>query len=768
MVPTKIEKSPYLVFVMLRKTMTAAFNIHNLPVEIIELIAFYTTKQDLLQVLRVSKAWYHYFHAFLYQSITIDTVKRQHTLLKHFQTCQTSRYHVRQLELKHIQLTADDVSALTVAFPHIDSLVIHWSIWDSLLNQMYHSPYEKQHERSSIAVSADANSLFNHIHPSQGLAPILRHFFQFYGSKNLKHLTLDTSPHCVPNYTDNNSMSNLATITTTHVNTSSVDVWFILQLCPRLKTLNLRNLNYEHLICMGYLEVIHQYCPLLTSLSIKCARCDASPHLLPQYNDSRNEEDIAVNNYSRIDIQPSILESFTLSSKAGCAKWASWLPYFAVKYPHLQHLMFKHRGLGKDGGGGHSRIYTNTVVPEQVFELFVKGCRQLKSIHWNKIIVQPNQLDSLFESYSKRRKDMMQQCSNSRKVEYDQPQLQKVEAYGCLQTMQTKNLLYLELLTSLTIGQPPAHYTTTQVIASIGQQCQRLTKLTIQECFCDQELAYPVDIILTHCKQLRILSIKDTHLITATSTPSPLLLEHPLKKLYLKRSSFTSSVFPTIANLCLRLSHVELLGCVQTDRRDQIRIALPYQNLTTLKVQGLRTRQYYSGCRIRFFHIVDHSIPTEQQHHWHYMTRYDVRNHPVGHKLCFQKYRHMEYAQQFDPLYTTIEQHDTDDKTLTSIQRRKSSCIIQELIESLAIKNDHTATATEQQEQQIQADGISDKRLKAWDIQQLVKKTAQYAATMKLEDWEPESIYYSGFAHLEYASVKDLYINQKKLILDKQ
>ncbi|KAI8977128.1 hypothetical protein BDF20DRAFT_988147 [Mycotypha africana] len=81
---------------------------------------------------------------------------------------QTSRYHVRQLELKHIQLTADDVSALTFAFPHIDSLVIHWSIWDLLLKQMDHSPYEKQYERSSIAVFADADLLFDHIHPSQG------------------------------------------------------------------------------------------------------------------------------------------------------------------------------------------------------------------------------------------------------------------------------------------------------------------------------------------------------------------------------------------------------------------------------------------------------------------------------------------------------------------------------------------------------------------------------------------------------------------------
>jgi hypothetical protein len=568
-------------------------------------------------------------------------------------------HFVRSMTLQKIQLSEHQVYSLVKLFPDIDTLTIDWNIWGPLPFHAYFDP--------EVPISF--------IHPPQGLPPSLHHLFQHYGSHNLKHLSIDCLNH------------------------DTTDIWSILALCPRLKSLKLKNLNHEHIITLGYLETIHQLCPQLISLIIKCTLADPNPALLPQFNEPRN---------TAIVLAPIPLRTFFLSSKSGSAKWPYWLPYFSIKYPHLQHLRFKHCGLGKDGG-------QTQPVPNRIYTLFTHGCRRLKSIRWNKIIVQHDQQKRLFSL-----------CSQHHLGEQKQPfsQLKSIEAYenflipGSLvySPIVQQDSLMSSLLTSLTLGQPPTNVSTVQVLKAIGQ-CRHLVHLKIQECFADPDIAYSMDDILTYCKHLKSLYIKDVHVNRTTTTitiSTTVRQPHPLKRLIFKRSSFTEGVFETISDRCTHLDHVELLGCFQSDRRDQVRIFLPKQHLSTLKIQGLRTRIYYAGCRIRFFAVGDV---------WYYMSQYDIRVHPVGQKVSFQKFRNMEYAHRFDRL------NDWDIQKLNSL--------------------------------------VTTKTLKAWDIE-AAKRNLQFPRTLSIDEsfWDPENIYYSGIVKIDCASIQNLTINNKLVVIN--
>lgn len=630
--------------------MTTTTVINSLPIEIIELISINTSTHDLLEVILVSKSWYHFFYNFIYRSLSIDTYDKQQRILSAFDTGKLPGHNVKSLTLRGIGLTEHDTSHLSKLFPEVDTLVLDWNIWSSFLQFQVHF---------------DSEAPISFIHPPQGLPPSVDQLFSYYGSHNLRHLTIDA------------------------VNQDSTDIWSILASCPRLKTLKLLNLNHEHIITLGYLETIHQLCPHLVDLSIKCTRSDPNPALLPQFSE----------NQDRIVLTRTVLKSFSLASKSGSAKWPYWLPYFSAKYPHLQHIQFKHCGLGKDGGG-------NQIIPDQVFTLFTHGCRQLKSIRWNNIIVQHDQQKGLFSL-----------CDQHHEKQQKQPflRLERIEAYenfqipGSIQLspLVQQDTLMSSLLTSLTIGQPPADVTTAQVMEAIGN-CRNLVSLKIQECFVNPEIAYGMDDILMHCKSLHTLCIKDVHLISRCNT---IISNHPLKKLKLKRSSFNEGVFDTASRACPQLDHVELLGCFQRDRRDQVRILLPRQELTTLKIQGLRTRRYYAGCRIRFFQI---------NQSWHYMSQYDIRVHPVGQKIAFQKYRNMEFAHTLDRL---------DDR---DIQELKSL--------------------------------VTTETLKAWDIEAVLRNLQTPNTCLDASLWDPEVLYYSGFVKIEIKSVQRLLINNKLVL----
>ncbi|KAL7330344.1 hypothetical protein PS15p_205306 [Mucor circinelloides] len=631
--------------------MTTATILNSLPIEIIELISINTTTQDLLEVILVSKSWYHFFYNFIYRSLAIDNYDKQQRILSAFYTGKLPGHYVKALTLQDIDLSEYDTSHLAKLFPEVDTLVLDWSIW-SLLQFNTHF---------------DSEAPISYIHPPQGLPPSIAQLFSYYGSHNLRHLTIDAAHQ------------------------DSTDVWSILASCPRLKTLKLLNLNHEHIITLGYLETIHQLCPHLVDLTIKCTRSDPNPALLPQFSE----------NQGRIVLTPSVLESFSLASKSGSAKWPYWLPYFSAKYPYLQHIQFKHCGLGKDGGG-------NQIIPDQVFTLFTHGCRQVKSIRWSNIIVQHDQQKGLFSL-----------CDQHHQKQQKQPflHLERIEAYENFQIpgsiklspLVQRDSLMSDLLTSLTIGQPPADVTTAQVLEAIGH-CRNLVSLKIQECFVDPEVAYGMDDVLTYCTSLQTLYVKDVHLV-ATAASNSRIANHPLKKLKLKRTSFNEGVFDVISRACPKLDHVELLGCFQRDRRDQVRILLPRQELTTLKIQGLRTRRYYAGCRIRFFQV---------NQSWYYMSQYDIRAHPVGQKIAFQKYRNMEFAHTLDRL---------DDR---DIQELKSL--------------------------------VTTETLKAWDIE-AVKRNLQTPNTcLDASFWDPENLYYSGFVKIEFKSVQRLLINNKLLL----
>ncbi|KAI8643377.1 hypothetical protein BD408DRAFT_431417 [Parasitella parasitica] len=632
--------------------MATASILNSLPREIIELISLDTSTQDLLQVILVSKSWYHFFYNFIYRSLAIDTSKKQERILSAFCTGKLPGHFVKALNLQGIDLTEYHTSQLTKLFPEVDTLILDWNIWSSSLQSHAHF---------------DSDAAISFIHPPQGLPPFIDQLFSYYGSHSLRNLSINA------------------------LNQESTDIWSILASCPRLKTLKLLNLNHEHIITLRYLETIHQLCPHLVDLTIKCTRSDPNPALLSQFTE----------NQDRIVLTPTVLKSFSLASKSGSAKWPYLLPYFSAKYPHLQHVQFKHCGLGKDGGGYQ-------VIPDQVFTSFTHGCRKLKSVRWNKIIVRHDQQKGLFSL-----------CDQHHQKQQIQPflHLEHIEAYENFQipgSIRSSPLvqgdsLMSSLLTSLTIGQPPADVTTVQVLEAI-RHCKNLVSLKIQECFVDPELAYDMDNILNHCRHLHTLYIKDVHLATSSSR-NAIPSSHPLKKLILKRASFNEGVFDTISRACPQLDHVELLGCFQRDRRDQVRILLPRQQLTTLKIQGLRTRRYYAGCRIRFFQV---------NQSWYYMSQYDIRTHPVGQKLAFQKYRNMEFAHTLDRL------NNRDIQELKSL--------------------------------------VTTETLKAWDIE-AVKRNLQTPNTcLDASFWDPENLYYSGFVKIEFKSAQRLLINNKLLL----
>ncbi|KAI7895696.1 uncharacterized protein EV154DRAFT_494629, partial [Mucor mucedo] len=602
------------------------FLLQQLPFEIIELVSQNTSIDDLLQLIHVSKSWHDFFLTFLYRSMTMDSREKLQRILP---AVVDMGHNVRSLALDVPQLSNHDIYNLTKAFSDIDRL--SWKLYclDS-------SDY------------VDSEAPISFIHPPRGLSPAIHHVFQHYGSRNLRHLTLNTLDH------------------------GSLDVWSILSLCPRLKSLSLLNLNGEHVITLGYLETIHQYCPQLVSLTIKCNRSDPSPALLPQF--SQNDDPIV--------LLPTLLESFSLSSKSGSSKWPLLLPYFAIKYPYLKHVLFKHSGLGKEANGYQ--------LPERAYAMFARSCKHIKTMRWNKI--QMHEDVPLFSQ-----------------AEFNPTRIEGYENFSTalLPGSPLGHSGFLEVLTWLTIGKPPGDITPSQVIGTLSRY-KNLTHLKVQE-----GASYAVDDILIHCPQLLSLDMKDVH-VNVSDLVQNSGGQHPLKRLVMKRASFTQDVLSHISQQCLNLEHVELLACFQTDRRDQVVVDLNRQKLKTLKIQGLRTKRYYAGCRIRFF-----SVNTNNHSSWKYMSDYEVRHHGVGQKKCFEKYREMEYAKRFD----TLDERDI--QALTSL--------------------------------------VTTETLKAWDIQ-AVKSRLPYTSTIHPASWAPENIYYSGFVNIMCQSIENLIINQKPIL----
>lgn len=618
-----------------------SIQLNHLPSEIITLVSLYSAKRDLLNALLVSKSWYNAFNSYIYTSINFTTAEKLQQVIKCFKQQQLPGHLVRELVLQqHCQLTEQDMEDLAYLFPEIHHLRLDWSIWPSHL---------------CFADHFDTKAPISFIHPPQGLPPSLSSFFYSVGP-NLKSLSINAQ------------------------NQQLTDIWSILGSCPSLRKLELLNLGYEHIITLGYIETIHQLCPQLISLKIKCVRSDPNPALVPQFQ----------NHQQKIVIHPVSLQYFSLSSVSGSAKWPLWLPYFAVKYPHIEHIMFKHTGLGRDG---------HTVqAPDSVYTLFNEHCTHVKSIRWHKIVVQDDQQELLF-SQPKRK-------------------LQRIEAYEDFMIPNSllnspivqKQSPMSRLLTSLTLGQPPASVSTTEILTAIGE-CPNLLHLKIQECFSNQDVTYAMDDILNHCRNLTSLVLKDVHMSCHTTNTDNCSSNHPLKTLVMKRASFTHDVFPVLSQQCPQLNHVELIGCVQTDRRDQVQINLSRQHLSTLIIHGLRTRRYYVGCRIRFFAV--NSV-------WYYMTGFDVRPHPIGHKRAYRMFRNMEYAQSFERL------DDRDIQELSSL--------------------------------------VTTETLKGWDIESVKSHLKQpFTKAIDPSGWNPENIYYSGLVQITCQSVQNLFINDKRI-----
>ncbi|KAI8050131.1 uncharacterized protein B0P05DRAFT_563203 [Gilbertella persicaria] len=468
----------------------------ELPLEIIELISTNTTVHDLLDIILVSKVWYHYFYRFLYKSVCIDSQEKSHRILSAFDKQHLPGHLVRSLSLSHAEINGQQVID---TFPHIDTLVASALKLDTLL---------------------------------------FRHY-------QLKHLVLDTREQDIP---------------------------CILKHCPSLKRLEL--LHFDQQVTMNYLETIHQHCPQLTELSLQCLDADPQPTSL--FDDMHDTKLVSCG-----------LQSFSICTKSGASKWSFWLLYFAFKYPYLKHLSFKQQG----------NSIPSLVSDPVILDLFTQNCRHLKSIAWHSIVVRHDQAAKLYG-----------------------PQLTHIQVFesfvGSHSILQIRKMA--QLITSLTIGQ----LKTAETIQLIGTQCPSLSQLEIQQ----TKGRLVIQDLLVYCKRLLVLKIKCTH-ITASSLDIPAY--SPLKQVVLQACSFEQGVFESISGSCQALKHVELLACFQSDRRDKVELVLNQQRLHTLKIQALRTRQYYPGCRIRFFSI---------NKDWFYMEKFDVS--PKG----------IEKAVQFDRL----------------------------------------------------------------------------------------------------------------------
>ncbi|KAI8969660.1 hypothetical protein BDB01DRAFT_584455 [Pilobolus umbonatus] len=618
-------------------------SITELPYEIVELIATHLSRNDLLHMILVSRSWYKIFNKFIYQTIIMDDYGLKERILKAIDHGYFHGKAVQKLTLKNIMLQEEEINKVTLISTHLDTLYLDWKVW------------------SNPTLFEDMNKVpASWIRPPQGLPSIISNFFKV---SCLSHLTIDAS------------------------NQETADIWTILSLTPRLNTLRLMNLNYEHIITLGYMETIHGYCPELTELYIKCNRSDPNPAYLTQF----------VQGSGQIKLNPTHLKSFSLTSKSGSAKWPLWLPYFSVKYPCLKHMSFKHSGFGKDGVYGE--------VPDRIFSFFADKCSLLESVEWKKILVNRDDQQRLFDAY----------CRDGRRCP-----LKKIEAYEDFSTPEAMtnspiiqtNSLMTHLLTSLTIGQPPTDVRMTEIMAAMGH-CRNLYYLRIQGWQLNSENSFQITTILNNCRHLIKLYIKDT--VIDHEKESITVKNHPLKTLILKRSSFVDGVFESISLQCPHLNHLEITGCFQSDRRDQIIIYLPNQHLKVVDIQGLRARNYYTGCRVRYF-----SVKTNIRSDWYYMTQYDVKYHPVGRKVPFKKFRNMEYACRMDRL-------DEED-----VQELKAL--------------------------------VTTKTMKAWDIEAIsCNLRVPHTATIDKALWDPENLYYSGLVNIQCGSINHLVINDKAI-----
>ncbi|OBZ90054.1 hypothetical protein A0J61_01894 [Choanephora cucurbitarum] len=337
------------------------------------------------------------------------------------------------------------------------------------------------------------------------------------------------------------------------------DTAYLLEHLSSLAKLTLLNLKEQ--VTLSYLETVHQACPQLTNLFLDSAYADPRPSTL--FDDAWHD----------MKLVPCHLHSFSLSCQSGASKWALWLPYFALKYPHLRHLSFKNHGTSVSSGLHHAFC-----------EAFRKRCRYLRSIRWDGIAVHGDQAKQLY-----------------------QPSLRYIHAHENFSS--PKSIFQVPIIASLITRLSLHQVKSTKTIELIGSQCGSLNEFEIQH---TKSIDGLMQVVLAHCPALTLLKMKHTQL---TALTNPVAQHTCLNRLVIEHCSFKQGLFEAISTTCTALRHVDIIACFQSDTRGQVRIDLSHCQLETLKINALRARHYYPSCRIRFFAL---------NQHWFHMNKYSA------------------------------------------------------------------------------------------------------------------------------------------------
>ncbi|KAI8050130.1 uncharacterized protein B0P05DRAFT_575786 [Gilbertella persicaria] len=368
----------------------------------------------------------------------------------------------------------------------------------------------------------------------------------------------------------------------------------IIRYTPHLKSLTLMRIHQW--ITFELMESIHQNCPYLESLSLEGDNAQAlSTHSL---------------------IQPAYrLKSFELNVEFGADRYHDWLIYLGQKYPRLISCRFRHSGRNKD---------MIEPCPTELYAWFIACCPFLVDLQWHNIIPDFRFFRQLHQRQLKRL------------VVYDNSMM--------LPTFLTSALFdhpCLSSLTHLTLAMPRSA-SPNEFIQSIARTCPRLKHLGLRETYCDLSAPFKMDNILDHCQHLVSLELHRIALrVLATQKPRP----HPLERLEMNQCCLFDGVFDHIALRCFDLKYLQLFALTQKDRRYKVRIHLPFQKLHKAEIAGLRTETFDIERRIRFFSI---------QHHWFYMSQFDVPNDKIEVAQAFEQVD-ISKSQFLSSLWTTSQ-----------------------------------------------------------------------------------------------------------------
>ncbi|KAI8876783.1 hypothetical protein K501DRAFT_261583 [Backusella circina FSU 941] len=518
---------------------------YDIPIEIVDNIAFYLTKKQRGICRTVCRTWQHMFNPSLYRHIKIRGRRQFTQFYASLESDHHLGHYVRRLSVEDVYMTTEELESLPLLVPNLVALCFNGrSLNSSSGTTSYHdAPYNHWKYLRRLTELQDLT--------------VTRHLLRSPLSllSSLTHLSVRFN---------NKSTSPLAS------QAEKSDFISALSNASEIESLSLDSIT----LSLSEMEAIHTACPNLKKLQL------INTELLPIAESIDDKRAVAATTFK----PANCMRSFELKNGKDLYENYEWLYFFAQKYPGLEKLKLWCEYSVNDPS--HEVPPTPDELEERYGALarLVMSYPYLKSAHFLNITMN-HWIFEVMDSVGIK----LEELGISDMTDNTIDMLQRLG-----ESNQNPSSLTLWGWPSLCIEE-----TMQETVAVLGECSNRLTDLTFSMRFSGvRNSPIPFDMLLNRCTKLKHLKLDNTQAVLISSldiardslvNSASTFLRPNLNFIEMENGSFRNEIFEYIGLRCPGLDRLEIDSCAYINQGSdtKLMINLPYHAFESIRLSHI-------------------------------------------------------------------------------------------------------------------------------------------------------------------------------------